>query len=236
MNRLDAKEREQEIMTFIFENKISLIRHIENLFFDSYSRARNYLGALLNKGLLNSTSFKHFGGEKVYFLSYKGIDYLRKTGVDAVRYKINEKELHHDTGVLDLLVYFMKKKNVVNFTTDYRLRRIRNAENGTYRIPDFIFTDKDGKSGFLEYQLADQARAAIKQHVEDYISYYPKDYIKYFIVKTGKQRMYHQILSGMDVNDFVVASYNLEKGLMLYPPPFPAPANETVSPEYSNKK
>jgi predicted transcriptional regulator len=230
MNKAEAKEREKEILTFICENKIALIRHIEVLFFDSYSRARNYLGELEKKGLLKSTSFKHFGGEKVYFLSYKGIDHLRTFGMDSVRYKINSNELVHDAGVIDVLVYFIKNKNVVNFTTDYRLRRMRVADNTNYRIPDFVFTDKDGNNGIVEYQLADKARAVIKSYIEDYTSYYPSNFIKYFIVKEGKQRRYLEVLQAMDRKDFIVATYTLEKGLLLYQPHFPATAGEMISP------
>jgi DNA-binding PadR family transcriptional regulator len=229
MNRAEAKEREKEIITFIFENKISLIRHIEGLFFDSYSRARNYLAELEKKGLLKSTAFKHFGGEKVYFLSYKGIDYLKSLGLDAVRYKINENELLHDSGVIDLLVYFMKNKNVVNFTTDYRLRRIRKASNGNYRIPDFVFTDSKGLSGIVEYQLADKSMAVIKSYVEDYTSYYPADFIKYFIVKEGKQRRHSEVLNKMGRKDFIVATYSMEKGLITYQGQSPSQSGEMIS-------
>jgi len=228
MNKEEIKERKKEIVTFIYENKISLIRHIEGLFFDSYSRARNYLALLEAKGLLKSTTFKHFGGEKVYFLSYKGIDYLKNLGLDATRYKIHENELTHDVTVLDILVYFLKHKGIVNFTTDYRLRRIRKKENATYRVPDFIFTDSEGKSGYLEYELSDKPRAIIKRYIEDYISYYPAEFLKYFIVKPSKQRMYLDILSELNINNYFVGNFNLKDGLELFQAPCPV-KNETVS-------
>ena len=228
MNKDEIKERELEIVTFIYENKISLIRHIKGLFFDSYSRARNYLAALEHKGFLKSTAFKHFGGEKVYFLSYKGIDYLRRAGADATRYKIHENELTHDATVLDILVYFIKHKGVVNFTTDYRLRRIRKKENATYRVPDFIFTDSKGKSGYLEYELSDKPRAIIKKYIEDYISFYPAEFLKYFIVKPTKQKLYLDILSELNINNFYVGTFDLKDGLILSQSPCPA-ENETVS-------
>jgi len=233
MNKDEIKERETEILTFIYENKISLIRHIEGLFFGTYSRARNYLSALEDKGLLDSTSFKHFGGEKIYFMSYQGIQHLKSLGIDAARYKINEKELAHDAGVLDLLVYFMRHEKAVNFTTDYRLRRIRKKENGTYRIPDFIFTDRDNKSGFVEYQLADKPKDIIRGYINDYLSYYPSGFAKYFIVRPGKERLYHSLLSEMNVENFHVGTFDLEKGLVLYSgkSPILSGPGEMISPE-----
>jgi len=218
MKKAEFKKREQDILYFIYRNKIVLIRHIRELFFNTYIRAKEYLLKLEKKGLLNSTYFYNITGEKVYFLSYQAIKYLELLKYDVKRYKVNRREFPHDIAVIDLVIYFIKKYNV-DITTDYLLRRERakKDENKSIKIPDFIFTTKKGLKGLVEYQLSDKPEKVIKKYIYDYIAYY-SGYAIYYIVEEGKVEKYKRYFEkyGVDLDKYFICSFDRKIGLKIH--------------------
>src|ERR1017187_1270760 len=111
MDRKQQVQRSNDILYFIWRVKAVLIRQIEKLYFKTNKHTRKYLLALEKKGLLTHTAVMmpdtKIGTypEKVYFLTYAGIQHLVKAGFEVTRYKLHHQAMHHDLTVTDILIH-----------------------------------------------------------------------------------------------------------------------------------
>lgn len=219
MNKEERQERERDILYFIYQNRIALIRHIKEMFFNSYERAKVYLWNLEKKGLIKAVYFYNIAGEKVCFLSYKGILFLKKRNYDVTRYKINKREFPHDIVVIDLVIYFAKKFKF-EIVTDYMLRREfskrQNKEGSSYKLPDFIFKTPKGYKGLVEYQKVYKPENVVRKYLEDYTAYYP-GYAVYYVVDENKAGKYYDMFKryAIDIKKYFICSFSLTEGLKI---------------------
>lgn len=212
MTREEIETRQTEILYFIYQNKVVLIKHIEKMFFNTYERAKKYMQNLEKCGYLKSIRI-HLTAEKAFFLSYKTIVELREKGLNVDRYKVNPRELEHDLKVIDVLIYFIKNyKGIKGYKTDYFLRRERNSEQLRYRIPDFTIEDKSGQS-LIEYQASPKTKKQIHAYAEDYKSYWP-GYSIIFVVPPTRAKTYKDVFEGF-ITNYHICTFSEDKGLVI---------------------
>jgi hypothetical protein len=142
MTKNQQIKRMNEVLYFIWRVKAVLIRHIEKMYFKTNVHTRRYLLALEKKGYLGHMQRlmpeinAHPGAhpEKVYFLTYSGIQYLKKAGYEVVRYIIHQQAMQHDLMVTDILIYFIKNfDGFKSYRTDYELRRENHKKKRSLR-------------------------------------------------------------------------------------------------------
>jgi dipeptidyl aminopeptidase/acylaminoacyl peptidase len=212
MSKEEIEKRQIEILYFIYQNKVVLIRHIEKMFFNTYERTQKYMQNLEKCGYLKSIRI-HLTAEKAFYLSYKAIIELRQKGLDLDRYKVNPRELEHDLRVIDILIYFIKNyKGLKSYKTDYFLRKERSKDQQRYRIPDFTIEDEEGTS-LVEYQASPKNKQQILAYAEDYKSYWP-GYSIIFVVPPTRVKTYKEVFEG-NLDHYHICTFDEEKGLTI---------------------
>lgn len=199
MRKAEQTKRLNDIIRFIYRSKAATVRHIAKMFFRTEKRARHYLLWLEQKKYLASTfiyslnnnnhKFSGLMREKVYFLGNEGFKVLRvienmgKSPDDKrnfYKYKVNMKELSHDVTVTDILIWFLRHhKGISSYKTDFEHRQEMNRRKEWFRMPDFAFTDQDGRY-LVEYESSRRSPERIKHMADDYKAYY-RDYSKIIV-------------------------------------------------------
>jgi|GEM_PF-2531007 hypothetical protein len=223
MTKNQQIKRMNEVLYFIWRVKAVLIRHIEKMYFKTNVHTRRYLLALEKKGYLGHMQRlmpeinAHPGAhpEKVYFLTYSGIQYLKKAGYEVVRYIIHQQAMQHDLMVTDILIYFIKNfDGFKSYRTDYELRRENHKKKKKFKTPDFTFEDKDGRKYLVEYQLTRKTKAIIKDYLSDYHAFDElKKHDIIYIVPKPRMVWYSEIFKDSSLKHWHVMSYDPQKGL-----------------------
>lgn len=132
-------DKKLEVLYFIYRCKAVRVEQIAKMFDMTYDHAKWYLWTLsagtkkerkkegdsiAQNGVLKRISIPGVLSGSLYFVSYKGIDFLKEQGYENItRYSVNTKESFHDTAVTDILIYLIKELDIQIFETDFELRK-----------------------------------------------------------------------------------------------------------------
>ena len=159
-------------------------------------------------------------------MTYKGLTTLKKAGYDIghnYKIKINLNQIDHDLIITDLLIYFLQKKGITEYKTDFVIRREMYKERGQkrlYRIPDLIVKEPAGMA-LIEFENTPRQKTRILKDIKDYLAYYPrfeagqttKNYYRvYFIVKAGRVNFYHKLAEQGNLRKYTIATFDIEQG------------------------
>jgi hypothetical protein len=234
MRKTEQTKRLNDIIRFIYRSKAATVRHISKMFFKTEKRARHYLLWLERKKYLASTFIYSLNNnnpklsglmrEKVYFLGNEGFKVLRDIenmgkGPDEkkvfYKYKVNMKELSHDVTVTDILIWFIKHhKGISSYKTDFEHRQEMNRRKEWFRMPDFAFTDQDGRY-LVEYESSRRSPERIKHMADDYKAYY-RDYSKIIVTYPENFKKYEKIFQERHIKNFIMATYDVKNGFKIH--------------------
>jgi len=216
MKKKEAKARFNDILYFIYKNRICTISQIYWLYFDSYDRARLYLSNLQKQGYLKhmySIIDKEKGkSEKVYYLSYKGIIFLNEQGYEQVkRYSLKpgENQIRHDLLIVDILIHLLDTDKIDDYTPELFLRREMFNKKHRYRIPDLIIEDNNGKA-LIEVETTPRSKKRIIEDLKEYSLYY-KNFRKIFVVYENRIEYYDRLFKQQIFKDYFIYTFHNKK-------------------------
>jgi len=158
-----------DIIRLVYRFKFALGRHVGFLVGFSGARACDRrLKALTLAGYLKRKKYL-YGVPYLYTTAHKGRILI---GVNKRENKIRLEQITHDIYVLDTLIYFKEKYNLLlKHISSERELHIKEGFGTRKHQPDFVFIYEDKKYA-VEVELTPKAKANLEKNVRDnYLSY-----------------------------------------------------------------
>ena len=167
---MNLTDRDELLLRLVHRFKFCLGRHIRVLAGFSGQRATDRrLRALVDAGYLGRKKYL-YGVPYLYTLTHKGRILL---GVNKREDKIRLERVTHDIYVLDVVIYFVEKYNIlINDIESEKELHIKDGFGGRKHQPDFAFASQE-RTYAIEIELnANKINERLEKNIRDnYMNY-----------------------------------------------------------------